>query len=45
MPKGTKVARCVTNVTRKGGSKSRAIRICQSATGQSYQTGRKPKAR
>lgn len=43
MPKGTKVYRCVKKLTAKGRSKGSAIRICQSSTGQSYKTGRKPK--
>lgn len=43
MPKGTKVARCVSRVEKSGKSKSSAIRICQKSTGQSYKTGRKSK--
>jgi hypothetical protein len=39
MPKGTRVARCVEHVKRKGGGKN-PYAICQSATGQSYQTGK-----
>jgi len=43
MPKGTKVHRCVQRVKKQGRSESSAIRICQSATGQSYKTGKAPK--
>lgn len=43
MPKGTRVAKCVKDVMKKGKEKPNAIRICQSATGQAYATGRKPK--
>lgn len=42
MPKNSKVGRCVAKVG-KDKPKSNAIRICQSSTGQSYQTGRKAK--
>ncbi len=40
MPKNTKVHRCVDAVKKKGHDESSAIAICQSATGQSYQTGK-----
>lgn len=40
MPKGTKVARCVTKVRKKGASKGKAIAICQKSTDMNYHTGR-----
>ncbi len=40
MPKGTKVARCVEKVKRKG-SAVNPYATCQKATGQSYRTGKK----
>lgn len=43
MPKGTKVKRCVSKVMAKGKSKVSAIRICQTSTGLSYKTGKRPK--
>jgi hypothetical protein len=43
MPKGTKVARCVAKIMKKGKSKVAAIKICQVSTGQSYATGKKTK--
>ena len=43
MPKGTKVARCVKDVQKKGKGKVSAIKICQTSTGMSYETGRKAK--
>jgi hypothetical protein len=43
MPEGTKVARCVNNLTQKGVQKPNAIRICQKSTGQAYATGKPPK--
>lgn len=43
MPKGTKIHRCVQSVMAQGKEKPNAIRICQSATGQSYMTGRTSK--
>lgn len=43
MPKGTKVARCVEDLVKKGKSKVTAIKICQKATGLAYKTGKKPK--
>lgn len=43
MPEGTKVARCVAKVKKKGVGNPYAI--CQSATGQSYKTGKKLKTR
>lgn len=41
MPEGTRVADCVAKLTPKYGKVS-AIRICQTATGQSYATGKPP---
>jgi len=41
--KRSKVRRCVTKVVKSGKSKGVAIAICQSSTGLSYKTGRKPK--
>lgn len=43
MPKNSKVGRCYDSMVRKGASKGKAARICQSATGESLKTGRKPK--
>lgn len=43
MPKGTKVERCYTKLRKKGASKGKAARICQSSTGQSLKTGKKLK--
>ena len=40
MPKGTKVSKCVEQVS-KTKSKGSAIAICQSATKQNYKTGKK----
>jgi hypothetical protein len=40
MPEGTKVARCVQKLVAKGYDKTKAIRICQESTGQSYVTGK-----
>lgn len=42
MPKGTRVHRCVEHVKRKGGGVN-PYAVCQSATGQSYATGRSMK--
>lgn len=39
MPKGTKVARCVEKVKKRGGGVN-PYAVCQSSTGQSYKTGR-----
>jgi hypothetical protein len=39
MPSGTKVSRCVEHLKAKG-TKGNVYAICQSATGQSYRTGR-----
>lgn len=44
MPEGTKVAKCVKDVQKKGKGKVSAIKICQTSTGQSYQTGKPSKA-
>lgn len=41
MPKGTKVAKCVDKVKKKGGVNPYAV--CQASTGQSYATGKKLK--
>lgn len=43
MPKGTRVHRCYKKLRRKGKGKGSAARICQTSTGQSLKTGRKPK--
>ena len=43
MPKGNKVHRCVQHVMDDGKEKGSAIAICQSSTGLSYATGKKPK--
>lgn len=43
MPKGTKVARCVDKVKKKGGVNAYAV--CQASTGQSYKTGKKIRQR
>jgi hypothetical protein len=45
MPKGTKVAKCVSDVMKQGKDKVAAIKICQDSTGQAYSTGKKSKAR
>lgn len=42
MPKGTKVEKCFKKLKPSRGAAS-AARICQSSTGQSLKTGRKPK--
>jgi hypothetical protein len=42
MPKGTKVERCYTKLKDKYG-KGKAAAICQSSTGMSLKTGKKPK--
>ena len=39
MPKGTKVARCVSKVKAKG-SKVNPYAVCQASTKQSYATGK-----
>jgi len=39
MPKGTRVHRCVEKL-KKSGKKGNPYKICQSATGQSYKTGK-----
>jgi len=44
MPKGTKVERCYSKLKGKRG-KASAARICQSSTGLSLKTGKKPKKR
>lgn len=44
MPEGTKVAKCVKDVQKKGKGKVSAIKICQTSTGQSYATGKPSKA-
>lgn len=43
MPKNTKVGRCYDSNVKKGMSKGKAARVCQSATGQSLKTGKPPK--
>lgn len=43
MPKGTKVHKCYDKLTKEGMEKGKAARVCQSATGKSLKTGRKPK--
>lgn len=45
MPKNSKVGRCFDKLVRKGTSKGKAARVCQSSTGQSLKTGRKPKGK
>lgn len=40
MPKGTKVARCVEHVKKKGSKGVNPYAVCQKSTGQSYATGR-----
>lgn len=45
MPKGTKVHKIYTKLRARGKSKGSAVRIAQSATGQSLKTGRKSKKR
>lgn len=44
MPAGTKVAKCVKAIKRKGG-KVNPYAVCQASTGQSYATGKKLKKR
>jgi hypothetical protein len=44
MPSGTRVDRCFQGLKEERGVES-AARICQSATRQSLQTGRKPKGK
>lgn len=39
MPKGTRVARCVEHVKKKGGDVN-PYAVCQKSTRQSYATGR-----
>lgn len=39
MPKGTKVARCVEQVKKKGGGVN-PYAVCQKSTGESYATGK-----
>jgi hypothetical protein len=43
MPSGTRVDDCYQRLRRQGHSEESAARICQSSTGESLQTGRKPK--
>lgn len=43
MPKGTKVHKVYEAVKRKTGDAGKAARIAQAQTGQSLQTGKKPK--
>lgn len=43
MPVGSKVHSCYSKLTKKGYSKGKAARICQSSTGQALKTGKKPK--
>lgn len=45
MPQGTKVAKCVGDVMKQGHDKVSAIRICQTSTGMSYQTGKPSKSK
>ena len=44
MPKGTKVHKCVEKMKKKG-SRANPYAVCQSATGQSYKTGKKLKGK
>jgi len=39
MPKGTRVAKCVEKVKKKGGDVN-PYAVCQAATGQAYATGK-----
>lgn len=41
MPKGTRVHRCVSKLTRSGTKKGRAIATCQKSTSQGYASGKK----
>lgn len=41
MPPGTRVHRCKEKLVRKGYSVGKAIRVCQTSTGQIYQTGKR----
>lgn len=43
MPKHSKVGKCFDKLTKAGKAKGSAAAICQSSTGQSLATGRKPK--
>jgi len=43
MPVGSKVHKCYVSLRKKGASKGKAARVCQSSTGQSLKTGRKKK--
>lgn len=43
MPKGTKVEKVYQALLREGKTKAQAAKIAQSQTGQSLQTGKKPK--
>jgi hypothetical protein len=45
MPKNSKVGRCYDKLVKSGDSKGKAARICQSSTGQSLKTGKKPKSK
>lgn len=45
MPEGSKVDKCYKSLKGKGASSGKAARICQSSTGQSLKTGKKPKAK
>jgi hypothetical protein len=43
MPKGSKVGKCYDKLVKEGKAKGSAAAICQSSTGQSLETGKKPK--
>jgi hypothetical protein len=45
MPKGSKVDKCFTKLKKAGASAGKAARVCQSSTGQSLKTGKKPKSK
>jgi hypothetical protein len=45
VPKSSKVGKCYDKLTAKGMPKGKAARVCQSATGKSLKTGRKPKGK
>jgi hypothetical protein len=43
MPSGTRVSKCVKDLTAKGMKKGSAIPICTKSTGQVYQSGKPSK--
>jgi hypothetical protein len=44
MPGGTPVDRCFKKLVKQGKAKGSAAAICQSSTGKSLATGRRPKS-